>query len=159
MTKHMYAIASPVLLSLVIASCAVSTSTSYSGSASSDEQVATISKDWGCSLCVDQILAADGQLLYDVRRDGRKDPFKLNPGIYLIRIAFQAPKIPRVSFQGTVDLKASHVYRVQNETCFAWGVLTGALFGGTCRGRHGYTGTVWIEDAATGEVVVGEKWS
>jgi len=157
MTKQIRAIAAPGLLSLVIASCAVPTFTNDDGSTSSDQQAATIvNKSWACPFCVEQISAADGKLLYDRRRDGYMDPLKLTPGTYMVGIKLEAPK--RVAFQGTVDLKAGHVYRVKSETCFVPDSFVAAIFGGPCRGR-GYAGTVWIEDTGTGEVVVGERWS
>jgi hypothetical protein len=143
-----------IFFPLALASCAVPTFTNYRGLTLSDQQVATLGHGWGCAFCIEQISATDVQLLFDIKRDGSRDSFKLTPGDYLIRIAYQGPKIPRVFYESTVKLKASHVYRVKSETCFAFDVLAG----GACHGRHAYTGTVWIEDTATGEVVVGEKW-
>jgi len=97
-------------------------------------------------------------VLYDHVRDGDVNPFKLTPGTYLISFSYNEYKIGPVSGQGTVELKAGHVYRVEKETCYVAGVLLGKIFRGACTGRSPYTATLWIEDETTGEVVAGEKW-
>ena len=125
-----------IFFPIALASCAVPTFTNYRGLTLSDQQVATLEHGWGCAFCIEQISAADGQLLFDTKRDGSRDPFKLTPGDYLIRIAYQGPKVPRVFYESTVKLKASHVYRVKNETCFAFDVLADSISGGARHGRH-----------------------
>jgi hypothetical protein len=146
-----------ICFSLGVPGCALPTFPAfrnYDEQTLADQQVATIENRWGCPWCIDQLSGADGSLLYDVKKDGGMDPFKLTPGTYLVRISYQGPKIHPVSKEGTAELKAGHVYRVKNETCFGGPVL--GL--GACHGRQAYTATVWIEDIGTGEVVVGEKW-
>jgi len=145
-----------IFFPVFLTSCAIPTFptfTNYDRLELSDQQVATIENRWGCPWCIKQVSGADGILLYEVNRDRAKDRFKLTPGTYLVRIAYQATKIPRVSREGTAELRAGHVYAVKYITCL------GSMVGlGACQGREARTSTVWIEDTATGEVIVGEKW-
>lgn len=130
--------------------------TNYDSSTLSDDQVAILETK-GCLFCVKQISRADdGTLVYDAKKDGAAgpvNPFKLTPGSYSVQISYQWPKILTVTRQGTAELKAGHVYRVRQESCYIPGYLLGL-----CRGGKSYTGTLWLEDVATGNVLVGEKW-
>jgi hypothetical protein len=144
----------PYSLLFTLVGCAtLRTFTNYDSSKLSDEHVAIL-ENKGCLFCVKQISRVDdGTLVYDANKDGAASPIKLTSGTYSVQISEQWPKISMVTRQGTAELKAGHVYRVRQESCYIPGYVLGL-----CHVGHSYTGTLWIEDVATGNVLVGEKW-
>jgi len=151
-----------ILFLITLSSCAFPTFTNYDSLTLSDQQVAILKNRWGwstCAFCV-RTFSTEGfkTLVYAARRDGEMTEFRLVPGKYEITYEHKSHKIPKVSRTDTVELKAGHVYRVKENSCYDPDVLLAAIFGGACRGRRSYTATVWIEDDTTGEVVAGEKW-
>jgi hypothetical protein len=86
------------------------------------------------------------------RDTGSPGVFRLVPGRYLITYSY----FKGAARSDVVELKAGHVYRVEQTLCNnplywpfpgCWGMK---------RIRLG--ATIWIEDRTTGEVLAGERW-
>jgi len=142
---------------LILLSSCVSAFTNYESLTLSDQQVAVIKENWGCSPCVARILSEDGKTwVYDKRRDGGTAGFKLTPGIYIIEYSCESYKIEQVFRTDRVELKAGHTYRVKCKACYTPHALVALIFGGVCRGPD-YRIVLWIEDETTREVVAGDR--
>jgi hypothetical protein len=132
-----------------LSSCVTTTFTNYPGDTPSDQQAAILS-----GLGIKSILKQDGTWTSVYGRSDRWiSRFQLLPGTYVIEYSWGGQGVKYPTRIDTVELKAGHTYRAKNKACFFLDKLWGS-----CWGRGDHTGTVWIEDRATGQVVAGEKW-
>ena len=127
----------------------------YDGPERADGELAIIREaHLGCVFhCIMSILSADGEAFYTAFSNGspnyRRTPevYRLLPGVYKISLEHRARHIKTVSATRTVILRPGHTYYVRSNYCI--------LF---CFTVKSYSQTVWMEDASTGEVLIGTKW-
>jgi hypothetical protein len=125
----------------------------YDGPKRQVQEVATIDQGIGCWTCVRLITSSDQKdsiytLSPEAEASVTSQPNKISllPGQYEVSILYRGPKNSRGQWTGKVDLRAGHTYRVLND-------YSSGLFSGS-----GYpTAFVWMEDADTGDVVLGKK--
>ncbi len=118
----------------------------YDGPKREDHEVATIDPGWGCYGCVTEIKRFDQP--YPIYTPSQKIPNKITvlPGKYMVTLRHRARKSTTARWKGYVDLQPGHTYHVLRDVCF-----------GFCFTVPSYTTFVWMEDADTGEVLLGTK--
>jgi len=124
----------------------------YEGATRTNQELATIDQGSGCWGCVKTIKRIGEE--YPIYTPPANEPWALNypnklkllPGEYEIAISARSRKSTTASYTGRVNLKSGHTYHVLKDVCF-----------GLCFTVPSYTTFVWIEDSATGEVLLGTK--
>ena len=118
-----------------------------------NSEIATINTRWaGCPFCIRVIKGADGEDIPVTSSErhpmtsGTKpfEAYRLPPGEYTIWYSHKGHKTKRVSGSDKVTLKAGHVYRVAEESCY-W----------PCARMDTYTADIWLEDMTTGKRIAG----
>ena len=117
----------------------------------------------------DQLAILEGRLTTFTSVDGKSicigfiacdDPYRiitrvaLLPGKHTISYGYHLIKTGFRGGTGVIDMKAGHVYVIKEDTCILWCGFVASL--SLTRGSP-YKGAMWIEDQATGEVVLGSR--
>jgi hypothetical protein len=148
------------LLPALLPGCTVSgppprgTFTNAEGITASDQQVAILETigigEHACVFCIEGISREDGSLIY-TKGALPIERFKLVPGTYIVDYFYKSSRLRRpersTARTDAVELKAGHTYTVKAQPCL-WAECP----------RDGKHVTVWIEDAATADVVAGVRW-
>lgn len=129
----------------------------YDGPKRGAHEIATIDQGAGCYTCVQSIRRFDQKdPIYVVSQPGwepagsglnRPNKFMLLPGKYLVTLSYSHAK----ESTGYVDLQAGHVYLVLND------IFSDFEIRGVERVQPPDKAFVWMEDANTGEILLGEK--
>ena len=123
----------------------------YDGTPRPENEVAIIDQGAGCWSCVTWI-NSESKKIYSAP-SGAANTFDfpnkimLLPGTYYISLRHRGRKSTTALAVGEVNLLAGRTYNVEEDTCFP-------IF---CWSHPGYTSFVWMEDADTGEVVLGKR--
>jgi len=140
---------------LVLTGCGTLSIDLYEGPQRGDKELAVVIPDQGCWRCVIAI-KHDGEeapiytaSLETFAVNDFPDKFRLLPGKYDFIIWHRVPGGGPVRAHGSVTLKPGHTYYVR------YGTELYASKGRYLRSRRFAVG--WMEDAASGEVLLGEK--